>query len=224
MNSKKLSILIVDDHPIVREGLAQLLEEQSFTAKVYKAENANDAIKIIDLSKIDFAIIDISLKGISGLDLIKNIRKNNSTLLILVLSMHDAELYAERSLRSGANGYLMKSEKPNNIIEAINSIIDDGFYLSSNISSKILKGFINGYSNFNNSQWDILSDRELEVLILVGEGLSTKDIAEKLSLSPKTIDTHKENLKKKLSITNKNDLLLKAIAFVQESKNTSYIP
>ncbi len=216
---KEISVLIVDDHPIVREGLSQLLEEQSLIRVVYTAENASEAMNIFDSKEIDFAIIDISLKGMSGIDLIKSLREKSSNLMILVLSMHDAELYSERSLRAGANGYLMKSEKPDNIIKAINNIIENGFYLSSSVSSKILKGLVSGYGSSDKSEWDILSDRELEVLAYVGEGISTKDIADKLNLSPKTIDTHKENLKKKLKLKDKNDLLQKAIAFVQDSKN-----
>ena len=219
MNKKTLEIMIVDDHPILREGLAQLLEQQDNMHVVAQAPSAEDGLKLFANASIDFIIVDISLKGMNGIDLVKLLRKENPNLWILVLSMHDENLYAQRALRAGANGYIMKNEHPSQIVLAINSIVKEGIYLSQNISSRILKGLVEGYSSAAKSEWDSLSDREIEVLRFIGEGLSSKEIGHKLGLSPKTIDTHRENLKKKLNINERKELLQKAIHFVHSLGN-----
>jgi len=212
-----LSIMIVDDHPIVRSGLTQLLDQKEEMGMnvVGLAENAKEALACLEKTKPNFAIIDISLKGLSGLELIRKIRDVNDSILILTLSMHDEKLYAERSLKAGANGYLMKQEDPEKIIEAIISIKNDGIYLSPKIKNSILKNLIKGFNPNEKSKIDLLSDRELEVLKKIGNGKSTNDIASELKLSPKTIETYKEHLKRKLELKDKNELLKEAIVYTK---------
>ncbi len=209
------SVMIVDDHPIVRNGLSQILDQNDEIGMkvVCLAENAEEAITCLERTSPNFAIIDISLKGISGLELIKKIRETNDTILILTLSMHDEKLYAERSLKAGANGYLMKQEDPEEIINAIISIKNEGVYLSQKMKNSILKNMIKGFNPNEKTKHDLLSDRELEVFKKIGNGKSTSDIASDLKLSPKTIETYKEHLKRKLELSDKNELLKEAIAY-----------
>lgn len=216
---KKTSILIVDDHPIVRDGLKLLLDKNIDLYICGQAEDTSQAMAVIEKQKPDLVIIDLSLIDGNGLELIKNIRVLYPHLLILVMSMHDENIYAERSVRAGANGYIMKCEASENIIKAIRKIIAGELYLSKRIRNKILEKVLK-YKQTDCSPLELLSDREIEVFQLIAEGLKRSAVAKKLNASVSTIDTHYAHIKKKLGLKNSNQLTKFAMNFfLNESKS-----
>jgi DNA-binding NarL/FixJ family response regulator len=220
MDDKKIKILIVDDHPIVRQGLKLLLEQEAGMQVCGEAEDGEKAMAAIEENKPDFLILDVSLKGTDGIELSKNIRSLYPELPILVLSMHDESLLAERALRAGANGYLMKQEGTDKVIDAVHKIMGGKLYLSENMIETLLQKFIHGNASPENEPLQQLSDRELSVFELVGQGIGTKQIAEKLNLSSKTIETYRENIKKKLNLKNYIELIKHAAQWVEnETRN-----
>jgi len=210
-------VLVVDDHPVVRQGLAMLINHEPDLTVCAEAATPPDALKAIAEAKPDVAIVDLSLKGASGLELIKDIKVRYPHLPVLVLSMSDENVYAERALRAGARGYLMKEEAAEKVLTALRRVLDGGIYLSDAMASRLLRQFVAGALPAGGSPVDRLSDRELEVFRLIGQALGTSEIARQLHLSPKTIETHRAHIKDKLKLDTATELLQHAIQFVRET-------
>lgn len=209
-------LLVVDDHPIVRHGLVQLLEQEGFDV-VAQAESAPEALKAIQRGGIDLAIIDISLQGVSGLELLKQIRERGIETPILVMSMHDESFYAERALRAGAQGYVMKQRATTDIVSAARQVLGGDLYLSQELSAKLLRRAVDGDVGPDKTGPAQLSDRELEVLQLLGQGVPTREVADKLHLSVKTIESYRANIKRKLGLGNASELMRYAVDWVRTS-------
>jgi DNA-binding NarL/FixJ family response regulator len=207
----KKSVFVVDDHPLLRQGLALLINREADLVVCGEAEEAKAAMKAIAARQPDILIADISLNGPDGLDLLKNIRALYPDLPVLVLSMHDESIYAERALRARANGYIMKQEAAEKVLVAVRRILAGDIYLSDRMANKLLHQYISGASADMTSQLSTLSDRELEVFRLIGEGRSTRQIAEKLQLSMKTVETYQAHIKSKLSLRSGRELVQHAI-------------
>jgi len=210
-------ILIVDDHPIVREGLTALISRQPDLNVCGEAADLADAIKLVDDMQPDVAVIDISLKSGNGLDLIARIKQRNDSVRMLVSSMYDETLYAERSLRAGAMGYLNKQEATRQIITAIRRVFDGKVYLSNRMSQRLMHRMVSAVDKLERPAVDVLSDRELEVFQLIGGGLTTAEIAERLHVTVKTIETHRQRIKGKLNLKNSAQLARDATTWVLEN-------
>ena len=210
-DNKKLRILIVDDHPVVRQGLKLLINQEPDLMVCGEAEDPRKALAAIQEQQPDFAIIDLSLAHSSGIDLIKNIKLRCPNLPILVLSMHDESLYAERALRAGARGYIMKQEAPEKVITAIRQVLQGSIYVSDKMGAKMLHSYIDRPKTTITSSVELLSDRELEVFQLLGKGLGTRQIAEKLNISVKTVEAYRANIKEKLNLKSSSELVQHAI-------------
>ena len=204
-------VVIVDDHPIVREGFKKLVDSEPDFNVVGTAESAVEAMCLIRETTPDVAMVDLSLKESSGIELIKDLQVNFPELRILVVSLHDEEIYAERVLRAGAKGFIMKAEAVDDIITAVRKVSSGGIYLSSKMQSRMLEIMAGGGVSTAVNPVDILSDRELEVFEMIGGGLKTTQIAETLSLSVKTIETYKSHLKLKLKLKNGVELIQRAV-------------
>jgi len=207
-------ILILDDHPIVRRGLAELIDQEEDLMVCGQAEDAYDAMEAIKTLKPDLVIVDISLKEKSGIEVIKDIKAQYPALIVLILSMHDESLYAERALRAGARGYIMKQEATEKVITAIRKVLSGQVYVSNRMAARMVGKFVGGGPDVGASEIDRLSDRELEVFCLIGQGHGTREIAEKLHLSVKTIETYRAHIKEKLNLTSAAELLRYAIRWV----------
>jgi DNA-binding NarL/FixJ family response regulator len=218
VGSSKSRILVVDDHPIVRQGLALLINQEADLVVCGEAEEAMGAMHVLASSKPDVLIVDISLNGPDGLDLLKNIRNTYPTLPVLILSMHDESIYAERALRAGANGYIMKQEATEKVLVALRRILGGEIYVSDRIANKMLKHYITGSGTLRNSSIADLSDRELEVFRLIGEGHGTRQIAEELHLSVKTVESYQAHIKEKLSLRSARELMQHAIQWSMNEK------
>ncbi len=208
-------VLIVDDHPIMRQGLAQLVNNEPDMTVCGEAENAPQALDLIDKTKPDLALIDITLPGKNGLELIKDIQAMFPGLAILVISMHDESLYAERVLRAGGRGYIMKQEGGKMLLQAIRQVLEGKIYVSEKISAKILEIFSGRRSETSNSPMERLTDREFEVFQMIGQGLATREIADHLHLSVKTVEVHRANIKEKLTLKNAPELIRYAVRWVE---------
>ena len=204
----------MDDHPVVRQGLKLLINQEPELTVCGEAENQQKAFAAIQEQHPDIAIIDLSLAHSSGIDLIKNIKLRYPDLPILVLSMHDESLYAERALRAGARGYIMKQEAPEKVITAIREVLQGKLYVSDAMGAKLLKQFIDRRSAAAASSVELLSDRELEVFQLIGKGLGTRQISEKLNISIKTVEAYRANIKEKLKLKSSSELVQHAIHWV----------
>ena len=204
----KKTVFVVDDHPLLRQGLALLINREPDLTVCGEAANAQDAMKAIAAKRPDILIVDISLNGPDGLDLLKALRSSYPDLPVLILSMHDETIYAERALRARANGYIMKQEATEKVLVAVHRILGGDIYLSERMSNKLLHQYFSGASVDTNSR---LSDRELEVFRFIGEGCSTRHIAEKLHLSIKTVETYQAHIKDKLSLRSGRELVQYAI-------------
>lgn len=213
-------ILIVDDHPIVRQGLERLIEAEPDLVIAAEAATADDAIQTIDREDIDFVILDVGLKKGSGLDVIGQIRTRKPDLPVLILSMHQERFYAERALRSGAQGYLMKQNDPAEIVPAIRRILSGELYLSPALADELVRRAVDGKEE-GGSQVEALSDREAEVVRYIGSGLSTREIAEELHLSVKTIESYRANVKRKLGLRSGSELARFAYDWTSESMGVS---
>jgi DNA-binding NarL/FixJ family response regulator len=209
-------ILIVDDHPIVRQGLRSLIDQESDLTVCGEAGSAGEALKAVPALKPDLLLVDISLKGPDGLELTKSIRALEPDLPILIVSMHDETLYAERVLRAGANGYIMKEEVAQNMVQAVRKVLNGDIYMSDRMRQKILRGVAGQRSHTATSAIDRLSDRELEVFRLIGQGMGTRKIAEQLHLSVKTIETYRAHIKEKLGLDNATELVRQAVQWVEQ--------
>lgn len=204
-------IVIVDDHPIVREGFAKLINSEKDFEVAGTAEDAVEAVEMIQNLKPDLAMVDLSLKESSGIELIKDLQSLCPDVQILVVSLHDEEIYAERVLRAGARGFIMKAEAVDDIITAVRKVSKGEIYLSSRMQSKMIEIMASGKRKESVNPLDILSDRELEVYQLIGNGMKTKNIADQLNLSVKTIETYKSHLKIKLQIKDGVELIQRAV-------------
>jgi DNA-binding NarL/FixJ family response regulator len=204
---KKTRVLIVDDHPMTRAGLVHVINHQPDLTVCGEAESAARALDILDSSRPDLLLIDITLPGKSGLELIKDVKAMRPELLMLVISMHDESLYADRVLRAGARGYITKHEGGEKLMEAIRHVLRGKIYVSESMSAHILEIFSGGQTGLDRSSIEKLSDREFEVFEALGEGLSSQRIAKKLHLSAKTVDAHRANIKTKLHIKTTAELI-----------------
>lgn len=213
--NSRVPVFIVDDHPIVRQGLLQLINKEPDLVVCGEAESAQEAMSAIEKCHPEVVIVDISLGGTSGIELIKNIKIRFPRLLILVHSFHDETIYAERLLRAGASGYIMKQEATEHVLSAIRRVLAGEIYLSARMGAKMMQQLVGGKNSMSRSPIDRLSDRELEVFRLIGQGKGTREIAEKIHLSVKTIESHRAHIKEKLNLKNSNELVLHAIQWVQ---------
>jgi DNA-binding NarL/FixJ family response regulator len=208
---KKKTVFLVDDHPLLRQGLTLLINGQQDLRVCGEAEEAQGALASIAEANPDILIVDISLNGPDGLDLLKNLRALHPALPVLILSMHDETIYAERALRARANGYIMKQEATEKVLVAVRRILSGEIYLSERMSNKLLHRYMSGSSEESGSRLSTLSDRELEVFRLIGEGRSTRQIADRLNLSIKTVETYQAHIKDKLSLRTGRELVQHAI-------------
>ena len=208
------SILIVDDHPLVRAGFAQLIGDTPDLEVCGEAGDMASALQLLNMNTPDLAIIDLSLAGGSGLDLIEHIKARNSEILMLVASMHDESLYAERVLAAGARGYINKQEAQEKIIQAIRQVLKGKVYLSEHMTERILNNMV---SRTDDKQGiGSLSNRELQVFEMIGQGIAPGKMAKQLNLSIKTIETHQAHIKKKLGVSSAHKLTHRAIRWVLE--------
>jgi len=214
---EKVRILIVEDHEIFRLGIKELINHEPDLIVCGEADDVDTARNMIRELNPDMVIVDITLKKSNGMDLIKEIGAHYKAIKILVLSMHDELLYAERSLQSGAQGYIMKQETSKSIIKAIRHILQGNIHVSENIMCNLLNRVRTGQDSFEKSPVDQLTDRELSVLRLLGEGKSTGDIAQEMHLSVSTISTYRERIKEKLQLKNAAELVRYAIHWVEQN-------
>ena len=211
MDKPKIKIFLVDDHPLVREWLTNLIQQQPDLLVCGEAEDAPAALREISVAKPEVAIVDISLKQGSGIELIKNLKVIEPGVAIIVLSMHDERLYAERALRAGARGYIMKRETAKKVITAIRQVLAGKIYMSENLSAAFAEKFVDGRLPASGSLVEKLSDRELEVFQLLGKGYETRRVAEMMNVSMKTVQAHCAHIKEKLKLTNAAELLREAV-------------
>jgi len=209
--SKTTRIMLVDDHPIVREGLAESINREADLHVCAQAEDHLEALKAMETSKPDLVVIDLMLKSSSGLELIKDVHARWPRMLILVVSMHDETLYAERVLRAGAQGYITKQEAPRDILLAIRRILGGGIYLNERTASAVLARLGNKVQGTRDGIGDVLADRELQVFELTGMGLGTREIAAQLHIDMKTVDTYRARIREKLNLKTSSELLQLAI-------------
>jgi DNA-binding NarL/FixJ family response regulator len=211
----KKRILIVDDHPMMRQGLAQLVNNEPDLSVAWEAGTAGQAPDVVSTQKPDLVLADISLPDKNGLELIKDIHALSPEASVLVVSMHDETLYAERVLRAGGRGYIMKQQGGKKLMEAIRQVLSGQIYVSEKMSAKILEIFSGRRSGSSGSPVGRLSDREFEVFQLIGEGKGTRDIADKLHLSVKTVEVHRANIKEKLNLKTATDLVRYAVRWAE---------
>lgn len=218
-NENKKKILVVDDHPIVREGLADLINKEKDIVVCGSTEDIPQTMQAVKKLKPDLVTVDISLGDVSGLELIGNIRDSFPSLPILALSMHQDVFYAELAIRAGAKGYITKKEATKKVITAIRQVLEGRLYLDENMKDKMLYGLIcNSKSEATSSPINRLTNREREVFSLLGEGKGTRQIAEQLYLSMKTVETYRSRIKEKLNLTNSSELLQYAFQWVNNQR------
>jgi DNA-binding NarL/FixJ family response regulator len=210
----KTKVLLVDDHPVLRAGLGKLINQEADMIVCGEAEDGSTAFELAGTLTPDIAVIDISLKGSNGIELIKNLKARFPGRPTLVLSMHDESLYAERALRAGSLGYIMKEEAIEQMIAAIRKVLQGEIFLSEKMKSKMLQQMANGKGKVVSSPIEQLTDRELEVFRLIGEGYSTRQIAGQLHLSVRTVEAYREYIKSKLSLKNATELVQHAFHWV----------
>ena len=216
MSDNKIKVVIVDDHPLFRERLAQLINHEPDMEVTGESDTAEDAIQLIRNRSPDLAIIDITLKGSSGLELIKSIKALSIGVPVLVLSMHEESLYAERALHAGATGYITKHQAADEVLSAIRRVLAGEVYLSEKMTSGFLKSLTSAGVKTISRAIDRLTDRELEVLDLIGCGQTTRQIADKLQLGVATVDTYRARIKEKMNFRNAAELQHFAIRWVRE--------
>ncbi len=209
--AKKNRVLVVDDHPIVRQGLSLLINQEPDLTVCGEAEDAQTAMQTMASVKPDILVLDISLNGPDGIDLLKDVRLRDPDLPVLILSMHDESIYAERALRAGAQGYIMKQEATEKVLVALRRILSHEIYVSDRIANRMLQRYIGTPGGESAPLMTELTDRELEVFRLIGEGHSTRQIAIELHLSIKTVESYQAHIKEKLSLRNSRELVQHAI-------------
>lgn len=205
--------MIVDDHPLMRRGLAIALDGEPGLSVVAQAASAEEALDA-DFSRLDLVLTDVSLPGMGGLELTKQLGALHPSVPVLVVSRHDEGLYAERALRAGAKGYVMKHEPPETLVAAVHRVLRGGVYVSPAMADRLLMGIASGANLAQQSPLDVLSDRELEVFELSGNGVATRKIAERLHLSVKTVESYRARIKTKLGLTTAAEFMQHAVQWV----------
>ena len=216
----KRTVFVIDDHPIVRDGLTQLINREPDLTVCGTSEDIYEALKAMQTLKPDIALADISLKGADGIELIKNLKIRMPALPVLVLSIHDESIYAPRALRAGARGFIMKQEATENVLLALRRVLSGEIYLSKRMANKMLQQFVGAPGTAQKFSIDRLSDRELEVFRLIGQGHGTRRIAEELRLSVKTVESYREHIKEKMTLSDASELVQHAIQWLQREKST----
>jgi DNA-binding NarL/FixJ family response regulator len=207
-------VVVVDDHPLVREGLTALLNGQDDLEVCGEADDVDQALAVVKAQKPDLVVVDISLKTGNGLDLIKQLKGGDTEIKVLVASMYDEALYAERSIRAGAMGYVNKQEMPQQLLTAIRQVLAGRMYLNADLADRLVQRAVNRRGAETGNPVTDLSDRELEIFQMVGQGMTTRHIANALHLSIKTVETHRENIKSKLHLANSAELTRRAVLWV----------
>ena len=215
--AKPARVLIVDDHPMTRMGLVHLIASQSDLTVCAEAETAADALSAVVKTEPDLVLADITLPDKSGIELIKDIKAVRPLLPVLVISMHDESLYAERALKAGAAGYIMKVAGAEKLMDAIRHVLGGEVYVSAKVSARILKNMNGRAGQRGGHPVESLSDREFEIFRLIGQGIATRDIGERLHLSAKTVEAHRMNIKAKLGIDTAAELISYAARWMAES-------
>jgi len=210
VGDKKTRVLIVEDHPLLRAGLVHLIRNEPDLEVCYEAASAEHALDLVVSNELDLVITDLTLPGKSGLEFLKDVQSVRSDLPVLVISMHEEVLYAERVLRAGGRGYLMKNEGSEKVLLAIRKVLKGQIYLSETVTDRILGRVTGKGGNAKASGVDAFSDRELEIYQLIGKGISTKQISQQLHLSPKTVEAHRANIKQKLRLKTSEELICHA--------------
>ena len=208
-------VLLVDDHPIMRHGLAQLIRAEEGLDVCGDAGTAADGLDAVGHFKPDLVVVDLTLPDKNGLELLKDIQALHPGTLCIVLSMHDESVYAERALRAGARGYVMKEAAADYLVDAIRRVLGGGIYVSDAMASRMLEGMTSSRSKPGVSLIDRLTDRELEILQMIGKGVATKNIAEKLSISARTVEAHRAHIKEKIGIADGAALVRYAVQWVE---------
>jgi len=212
-----IQILIVDDHPLVRQGLIGLLSAERDFEVCGEASGAAEARQLAALTKPDVAIIDLSLPDGNGIELIKELHAQSDHTKLLVLTMHDESLFAERALRAGAVGYVSKHDASRTIIKAVRTVLEGKLYLSQQMTERMVQRAVGAGSHAGISPIERLTDREIEIFEMIGHGLTIRQIAQQLELSPKTVETHREHLKEKFGLKNSTELTKHAVQWVLEN-------
>ena len=210
MSQPKRKIFLVDDHPLVRDGLANLIHQQSDLVVCGQADDAVEALSKIGAIKPDLVVVDIHLPGSSGIELIKSIKNSYPDILTIALSMYDEKLYAERVIRAGARGYVMKRETSNRMLAAIREVLEGKLGVSEDVAALFMAKFVGGRSPVSGSSIELLSDRELEIFRMIGQGLDTRNVADTLHISIKTVQAYCARIKDKLNLANATELLREA--------------
>ncbi|MBC7819638.1 MAG: response regulator transcription factor [Planctomycetaceae bacterium] len=216
-NANAIRVLIVDDHSLVRRGMVELLSHESDLIVCGEAADLPSAFRLLHETRPDVAVVDITLNSGNGLELIKEIKSSHPQVRIVVSSMHDETLFGERCLRAGAAGYVNKEEAAEKVVDAIRTVLTGRLYLSEQLAQRMLMRAVGQTDSATASPLDTLTDRELEVFALIGAGQTTRQIAEKLDLSVKTIESYRENIKTKLKLKNAAELSLHAVHWTMEN-------
>ena len=214
-SQNKSTVYIIDDHPLLVQGLSDLINAQPDLEVVGTSGDWTVALKHLQKQEPSIVVLDITLENSNGVEVLKNLKVHFPSLRVLMLSMHDENLYAMRSLKAGAAGYIMKAEATEKVVTAIRKILSGEVYLSDSMSKKMMSQLVGRRRDTGGSPLEDLSDRELEVFQMIGEGLTTRQIAEKLHLSVKTVETHRAHIKEKLNLTNSTELVQHAIHWKQ---------
>lgn len=209
------SILLVDDHPVMRRGLAMIISDETDLRVTREAGSAEEALDLLGAELPDLMVVDVSLPGMSGIELTKHVQALYPELPVLIVSRHDEALYAERALRAGAKGYVMKLEASETVVAAIRRILRGGIYVSPDVNDRLLSGVAAGRPAGAGSPLELLSDRELDVFRMTGQGQTTRAIAEHLHLSVKTVESYRARIKTKLGIANAAELMQRAVTWVE---------
>lgn len=216
-----IRVFIVDDHPIVRRGLRELISEEGDLEICGEAANATQALEEMENTQPEVAVIDISLGGTSGIDLIKQVQSKCPRVKILVSSIHDELLFAERALQAGALGYVNKQANTERILQGIRAVAKGDIFMSPQMTRVLMRRMIEGVEDLSRSPVEALSNRELEVFELIGHGMTTREISEKLHVSIKTVETHRQHIKEKLGLDSTTDVIRRAVQWLLGPKDSS---
>ncbi len=213
-SASRRRILLVDDHPLLRKGLSELINQEPDLMVAGEAEDGPQALQVLAQTRFDLAIVDISLPGVDGIEVLKSLKERYPDLPALVVSMHDESLFAERALRAGARGFIMKQEAVESILTAVRRVLAGQIYVSERIATRMLKKLVDGDARPSARTLDVLTDRELTIFRLIGQGYGTRQIAEQLHLSAKTVESHRAHIKEKLDLASGTELVRYACLWV----------